>query len=176
MLTIDNVYRASHALKGVARKTDVIYAPKLCQGAQLYLKTENLQITGSFKVRGAYYKMTRLSKEEKERGVIACSAGNHAQGVALAAQKNGIKAVICLPDGAPISKVEATKSYGAEVCLVEGVYDDAYQKALELRDEKGYTFLHPFKPFQIKGGIDRALPTDCRRPPAGGTAFLGRSL
>ena len=152
MLTIDNVYRASHALKGVARKTDVIYAPKLCQGAQLYLKTENLQITGSFKVRGAYYKMTRLSKEEKERGVIACSAGNHAQGVALAAQKNGIKAVICLPDGAPISKVEATKSYGAEVCLVEGVYDDAYQKALELRDEKGYTFLHPFNDEDVIAG------------------------
>ena len=75
--------------------------------------------------------------------MIACSAGNHAQGVALSAQKNGIKAVICLPDGAPISKVEATKSYGAEVCLVEGVYDDAYRRALELRDEKGYTFIHP---------------------------------
>ena len=144
MLTIDNVYRANQVLKKVIRRTDVIYAPKLCEGAQLYLKTENLQVTGSFKVRGAYYKMTRLSKEEKERGVIACSAGNHAQGVALSAQENGIKAVICLPDGAPISKVEATKSYGAEVCLVEGVYDDAYKKALELRDEKGYTFIHPF--------------------------------
>ena len=152
MLTIDNVYRASHALKGIARKTDVIYAPKLCQGAELYLKTENLQITGSFKVRGAYYKMIRLSKEEKERGVIACSAGNHAQGVALAAQKNKINAVICLPDGAPISKVEATKSYGAEVCLVEGVYDDAYQKALQLRDEKGYTFIHPFNDEDVIAG------------------------
>ena len=152
MLTIDNVYRASRALKGVARKTDVIYAPKLCPGTELYLKTENLQVTGSFKVRGAYYKMTRLSAEEKARGVIACSAGNHAQGVALAAQKNGIKAVICLPDGAPISKVEATKSYGAEVCLVEGVYDDAYQKALQLRDEKGYTFLHPFNDEDVIAG------------------------
>ena len=152
MLTIDNVYRASNALKNVIRKTDVIYAPKLCDGAKLYLKTENLQITGSFKVRGAYYKMTRLSKEEKERGVIACSAGNHAQGVALAAQKNGIKSVICLPDGAPISKVEATKSYGAEVCLVEGVYDDAYNKALELRDEKGYTFIHPFNDEDVIAG------------------------
>ena len=152
MLTIDNVYRASNALKGVARKTDVLYAPKLCPGVDLYLKTENLQITGSFKVRGAYYKMTRLSKEEKQRGVIACSAGNHAQGVALAAQKNGIKAVICLPDGAPISKVEATKSYGAEVCLVEGVDDDAYQKALQLRDEKGYTFLHPFDDEEVIAG------------------------
>ncbi len=152
MLTIDNVYRASNALKAVARKTDVLYAPKLCPGVDLYLKTENLQITGSFKVRGAYYKMTKLSAEEKQRGVIACSAGNHAQGVALAAQRNGIKAVICLPDGAPISKVEATKSYGAEVCLVEGVYDDAYQKALQLRDEKGYTFLHPFNDEDVIAG------------------------
>ncbi len=152
MLTIDNVYRASNALKGVIRKTDVIYAPKLCKGVDLYLKTENLQVTGSFKVRGAYYKMTKLSEEEKQRGVIACSAGNHAQGVALAAQKNGIKAVICLPDGAPISKVEATKSYGAEVCLVEGVYDDAYKKALQLRDEKGYTFIHPFNDEDVIAG------------------------
>ena len=152
MLTIDNVYRASHALKGVARKTDVLYAPKIAEGVELYLKTENLQVTGSFKVRGAYYKMSRLTAEEKARGVIACSAGNHAQGVALAAQKNGIKAVICLPDGAPISKVEATKSYGAEVCLVKGVYDDAYQKALQLRDEKGYTFIHPFNDEDVIAG------------------------
>ena len=152
MLTIDSVYKAKRVLEGVARKTDVIYAPKLCPGTELYLKTENLQITGSFKVRGAYYKMNCLSKEEKERGVVACSAGNHAQGVALAAQKNGIKAVICLPDGAPISKVEATKSYGAEVCLVKGVYDDAYQKALQLRDEMGYTFLHPFNDEEVIAG------------------------
>lgn len=144
MLTLDSVYRASYVLKSVVRKTDVIYAPKIKAGSDIYLKTENLQITGSFKVRGAYYKMSQLSAEEKKKGVIACSAGNHAQGVALAAQKNGIKAVICLPDGAPISKVEATKSYGAEVCLVEGVYDDAYNKALSLRDEMGYTFIHPF--------------------------------
>ncbi len=152
MLTIDNVYKAQRALKGVIRKTDVILAPKIHEGVELYLKTENLQVTGSFKVRGAYYKMTRLSAEEKARGVIACSAGNHAQGVALAAQKNGIKSVICLPDGAPISKVEATKSYGAEVCLVEGVYDDAYQKALQLRDEKGYTFVHPFNDEDVIAG------------------------
>ena len=152
MLTIEKVYQAQRALEGVARKTDVIYAPKLCPGTELYLKTENLQVTGSFKVRGAYYKMTCLSDEEKARGVIACSAGNHAQGVALAAQKNGIKAVICLPDGAPISKVEATKSYGAEVCLVEGVYDDAYQKALQLRDEMGYSFLHPFNDEDVIAG------------------------
>ncbi|MBQ7333310.1 MAG: pyridoxal-phosphate dependent enzyme, partial [Clostridia bacterium] len=130
MLTLDNVYRASYTLKEVVRKTDVIYAPKLKPGTELYLKTENLQTTGSFKIRGSYYKMSKLSDEEKARGVVACSAGNHAQGGSLAAKKNGIKSVICLPDGAPISKIEATKSYGAEVCLVEGVYDDAYRKAL----------------------------------------------
>ncbi len=152
MLTIDNVYRAYNVLKEVARKTDVILTTKLCPDAQLFLKTENLQVTGSFKVRGAYYKMSRLSKEEKAKGVIACSAGNHAQGVALAAKKNGIKAVICLPDGAPISKVEATKSYGAEVCLVEGVYDDAYKRALELRDKEGYTFIHPFNDEDVIAG------------------------
>ena len=152
MLTLDNVYRASYALKGVIRKTDVIHAPKLNKDANIYLKTENLQITGSFKVRGSYYKMSTLSREEKEKGVIACSAGNHAQGVALSAQKNGIKAVICLPDGAPISKIEATKSYGAEVCLVEGVYDDAYKKALQLRDEMGYTFIHPFDDEDVIAG------------------------
>ena len=152
MLTLDNVYRAGYVLKEIVRKTDVIYAPKLAPEAELYLKTENLQITGSFKVRGSYYKMSKLTDEEKARGVIACSAGNHAQGVALSAQKNGIKAVICLPDGAPISKVEATKSYGAEVCLVEGVYDDAYRKALQLRDEKGYTFIHPFDDEDVIAG------------------------
>ena len=152
MLTLDNVYRASNVLRELVRKTDVIYAPKLKPGAELYLKTENLQITGSFKVRGSYYKMSRLSEEEKARGVVACSAGNHAQGVALSAQKSGIKAVICLPDGAPISKIQATKSYGAEVCLVEGVYDDAYQKALSLRDECGYTFIHPFDDEDVIAG------------------------
>ena len=152
MLTIDNVYRASYALKSVVRKTDIIRAPKLAKDTDLYLKTENLQITGSFKVRGAYYKMSNLSEAEKAKGVVACSAGNHAQGVALAAQKNGIKAIICLPDGAPISKIEATKSYGAEVCLVEGVYDDAYNKALELRDKDGYTFIHPFNDEDVIAG------------------------
>ena len=152
MLTLDNVYRASNALRDVVRKTDVVYAPQLKPGAEIYLKTENLQITGSFKVRGAYYKMSKLSAEEKAKGVVACSAGNHAQGVALAAQKNGIKSVICLPDGAPISKIEATRSYGAEVCLVEGVYDDAYSKALSLRDEKGLTFIHPFDDEDVIAG------------------------
>ena len=143
-LTLDSVYKAKYVLKDVIRPTNVIPAPKLRPGTDLYLKTENLQVTGAFKIRGAYYKISQLSEEERQRGVVACSAGNHAQGVALAAQRYGIKAVICLPDGAPISKVEATRSYGAEICLVEGVYDDAYQKALSLRDEEGYTFIHPF--------------------------------
>ncbi len=144
MITLDKIYHAKYILKQVIRETDVIQAPKINPDANIWLKTENLQITGSFKVRGAYYKMSCLSDEEKAKGVIACSAGNHAQGVALAAAKNGIKSIICLPDGAPISKVEATKSYGAEVCLVKGVYDDAYKEALRQRDEMGYTFIHPF--------------------------------
>lgn len=144
MLTLDCIYRASFALKDVIRRTDLIYAPQINPESQVYLKPENLQYTGSFKLRGACYKISRLTDEEKERGVIACSAGNHAQGVALGATKHGIKSLICLLAGAPISKVEATKRYGAEVCLVPGVYDDAYRRALELKEEKGYTFIHPF--------------------------------
>ncbi|MBR3629306.1 MAG: threonine ammonia-lyase [Oscillospiraceae bacterium] len=152
MLTLDKIYHASYVLESVIRQTDIIHAPKICPEANVYLKTENLQITGSFKVRGAYYKISQLSEEEKAKGVIACSAGNHAQGVALAATKNGIKSLICLPDGAPISKVEATKGYGAEVCLVPGVYDDAYMKARELEQEKGYTFVHPFDDEDVIAG------------------------
>lgn len=180
MLTIDNVYRASKVLKDVIRTTDVIYAPKLKAGAEIYLKTENLQITGSFKIRGAYYKMSKLTPEERARGVVACSAGNHAQGVALAANKSGIKSVICLPDGAPISKVEATKSYGAEVCLVEGVYDDAYKRALELRDNEGYTFIHPFNDEDVIAGqgtiglelIDQLPDMDAVVVPVGGGGLV----
>ena len=152
MLTLYKIYSAKYILKQVIRETDVIRAPKINPDSDIYLKTENLQITGSFKVRGAYYRMSQLSDEEKAKGVIACSAGNHAQGVALAAAKNGIKSIICLPDGAPISKVEATKSYGAEVCLVKGVYDDAYAEALRQRDEYGYTFIHPFDDENVIAG------------------------
>ena len=144
MITLDSIYRASFALKDIIRRTDLIYAPQINSESQIYLKPENLQYTGSFKLRGACYKIACLTEEEKKKGVIACSAGNHAQGVALGATKNGIDSLICLPAGAPISKVEATKRYGAKVCLVPGVYDDAYQKALELKEEKGYTFIHPF--------------------------------
>lgn len=152
MLTLDCIYRASFALKDVIRRTDLIYAPQINPESQVYLKPENLQYTGSFKLRGACYKISRLTDEEKERGVIACSAGNHAQGVALGATKHGIKSLICLPAGAPISKVEATKRYGAEVCLVPGVYDDAYRRALELKEEKGYTFIHPFDDEHVIAG------------------------
>ena len=152
MLSLDKIYHASFVLKEVIRCTDLIAAPQINPDSKIYLKTENLQITGSFKVRGAYYKISQLSDEEKARGVIACSAGNHAQGVALGATKNGIKSLICLPAGAPISKVEATKRLGAEVCLVDGVYDDAYQKALQLKEEKGYTFVHPFDDENVIAG------------------------
>lgn len=152
MLTLDKVYHAAYTLKNVIRDTAVIQAPNINPESDVYLKTENLQITGSFKVRGAYYKISQLSDEEKSKGVIACSAGNHAQGVALAATANGIKSLICLPDGAPISKVEATKKYGADVCLVKGVYDDAYAKAMELKDEMGYTFIHPFDDVDVIAG------------------------
>lgn len=152
MLTLDRVYSAKNVLSKVVRKTDMILARDICKNSDVYLKTENLQVTGSFKIRGSYFKISQLSEDEKAKGVIACSAGNHAQGVALAATKNGIKSLICLPDGAPISKVEATKRYGAEVCLVKGVYDDAYKKALELKDEMGYTFIHPFNDPDVIAG------------------------
>ena len=151
-MTLDKIYHAAFVLKDIIRKTDVIAAPELNPDAEIILKTENLQVTGSFKVRGAAYKISQLSDEEKARGVIACSAGNHAQGVALAATKAGAKSLICLPDNAPISKIEATKKYGADVYLVPGVYDDAYNKALELRDSEGYTFVHPFNDEDVIAG------------------------
>ncbi len=152
MVTLDKIYHAAHVLKSVVRHTDLIKAPAINPEVDIWLKPENLQVTGSFKVRGSGYMISQLSDEEKAKGVIACSAGNHAQGVALAATKYGIKSVICLPDGAPISKVEATKGYGAEVVMVEGVYDDAYAEALRLRDENGYTFIHPFDAENVIAG------------------------
>lgn len=152
MLSLDKVFDAQTVLKGIIRETNVVKTYGIAPDCDLYLKPENLQITGSFKVRGSAYKISQLSAEEKAKGVIACSAGNHAQGVALAATKNGIKSLICLPDSAPISKVEATKGYGAEVCLVEGVYDDAYNKAIELKEKEGYTFVHPFDDENVIAG------------------------
>lgn len=180
MLTIDRVYTAKRVLGEVIRETDMILAKNLCPDTAVYLKTENLQVTGSFKIRGSYFKISQLSDEEKKKGVIACSAGNHAQGVALAATKNGIKSLICLPDGAPISKVEATKKYGAEICLVKGVYDDAYNKAIELRDEKGYTFIHPFDDPDVIAGqgtigleiLDQLPDVDAVVVPIGGGGLI----
>ena len=152
MLTLDKIYHAAFTLKNIARTTDLLSSSSLKPNTHIYLKTENLQVTGSFKVRGAYYKISQLTDEQKKAGVIACSAGNHAQGVALSATKNGIKSVVCMPDGAPISKVEATKGYGADVVLVPGVYDDAFNKAQELQKEKGYTFVHPFDDEDVIAG------------------------
>lgn len=152
MLSLDKVFDAQTVLKSIIRETNVVKTYGIAPDCDLYLKPDNLQITGSFKVRGSAYKISQLSAEEKAKGVIACSAGNHAQGVALAATKNGIKSLICLPDSAPISKVEATKGYGAEVCLVEGVYDDAYNKAIELKEKEGYTFVHPFDDEDVIAG------------------------
>lgn len=180
MLTLDKIYQASHVLKEVIRETDMILAPNIRPNTNVYLKTENLQVTGSFKIRGSYFKISRLSDEEKAKGVIACSAGNHAQGVALAATKNGIKSLICLPDGAPISKVEATKRFGAEVCLVKGVYDDAYNKALELKEGKGYTFIHPFDDEDVIAGqgtigleiLDQLENVDAVVVPIGGGGLI----
>ena len=152
MLTLDKIYHAAYVLKSVARKTDLIAAPGLNAESEISLKTENLQVTGSFKVRGAYDKISQLTADEKAKGVIASSAGNHAQGVALAAQRSNIPSVICMPDGAPISKVEATKQLGAEVRLVKGAYDDAYATALQLQEDTGATFIHPFDDDEVIAG------------------------
>ena len=180
MVTLDKIYHAAFVLKDVARKTDLIAAPNLSADSNIYLKTENLQVTGSFKVRGAYYKISQLTEEEKSRGIIACSAGNHAQGVALAATQNGIKSVVCMPDGAPISKVEATKRLGAEVCLVPGAYDDAYAKACELQQETGATFIHPFDDDMVIAGqgtigleiLDQLENVDAVIVPIGGGGLI----
>lgn len=180
MLTLDKVYHAAYTLKNIIRDTAVIKSPDINPESDIYLKTENLQITGSFKVRGAYYKISQLSNEEKSKGVIACSAGNHAQGVALAATANQIKSLICLPDGAPISKVEATKKYGAEICLVKGVYDDAYAKAMELKEKMGYTFIHPFDDIDVIAGqgtigleiLDQLPEVDAVIVPIGGGGLI----
>ncbi len=146
MLSLDKIYHARYVLNDTIRQTNIIYSTALTamSGCEVYLKPEILQVTGSFKVRGAYYKISQLTDEEKAKGVIACSAGNHAQGVALASRKFGIRSIICMPDSAPISKVEATRNYGSEIVLVPGVYDDAHNEAERLREKYGYTFIHPF--------------------------------
>ena len=180
MVTLDKVYHAAFVLKEVARKTDLIASSKLECDNNIYLKTENLQVTGSFKLRGAYYKISQLSPEQRKKGIIACSAGNHAQGVALAATKNGIKSVVCMPDGAPISKVEATKKLGAKVCLVKGTYDDAHDKAVELQKETGATFVHPYDDDEVIAGqgtigleiLDQLPNVDAIVVPIGGGGLI----
>ena len=150
MLTLKMIQEAREALDGVIRVTPL--NPTKSLGKNVYIKCENLQLTGAFKLRGAYNKLRTLSPEERERGVIACSAGNHAQGIALSATRLGMKSVICMPAGAPISKIEATRNYGAEVVLVPGVYDDAAAEAKRLCEEEGYTFAHPFNDPYVMAG------------------------
>ena len=152
MVTLDKIYHAAFVLKEVARKTDLIYAENLSKNGQVYLKTENLQVTGSFKLRGAYYKISQLNEEQKKAGIIACSAGNHAQGVALASTRQGVRSVVYMPDSAPISKVEATKRLGAEVVLTKGAYDDAYAAAVKAQQETGATLIHPFDDDEVIAG------------------------
>ncbi len=150
MVTLEMLQEARERLKGVARMTPLFAAQKI--GEKVYIKAENLQMTGSFKLRGAYNKICSLTEEEKAKGVIACSAGNHVQGVAYSATQNGLRSVICIPAGAPIAKVEATRKFGGEVVLVPGVYDDAYAKAVDLQKKHGYTFLHPFDDEMVMAG------------------------
>lgn len=159
-VTLDDVRKARQALEGHVRPTPLFHSHNMSTqlGLPIYFKAENLQRAGSFKVRGAFYKLSSLTAEEKERGVVAASAGNHAQGVALAAQTLGISSTICMPEGAPITKVEATLAYGAQVVLHGQTYDDAYQRALELQKEHGYTFIHGFDdPYTIAGQGTLAL-------------------
>lgn len=180
MLTLDSIYHAAFTMKNVVRKTDLIYAPNISKKYKVFLKTENLQLTGSFKVRGAYYKISQLSEEERKKGVIACSAGNHAQGVALAASRMGIPATICIPGSAPISKVEATRSYGAKVELVKGVYDDAAARAVEIQQQTGATFIHPFDDPKVIAGqgtvgleiLDQLPDVDAVIVPIGGGGLI----
>lgn len=152
MITIEKVKDAAEKLKKIARKTDLIHATGLSKNSTVYLKAENLQVTGSFKVRGAYVKIAGLSEEQKTKGIIACSAGNHAQGVALSAQKSKISSTIFIPSTAPISKIEATRKYGATIRLVDGVYDDAYNEAVKFQKETGAEFIHPFDDVDVIAG------------------------
>ena len=179
-MTLDKIYQAAYTLKGVARKTDLLYAQNLRHDAQIYLKTENLQVTGSFKLRGAYNKIASLTPEQRAAGILACSAGNHAQGVALSATRMGAHSIVCMPDGAPISKVEATKRLGAEVRLVPGAYDDAYEYACRLQEESGATFIHPFNDELVMAGqgtigleiLDQLPDVEAVIVPVGGGGLL----
>ena len=146
MMTLDKFEEASEVVKKVTNKTKLVHSAYLSEmtGNKVYLKPENMQVTGAYKIRGAYYKVSTLTKEEREKGLITASAGNHAQGVAYAAKKFGCRAVIVMPTTTPLIKVNRTKGYGAEVVLHGDVYDEACARAYELADEHGYTFIHPF--------------------------------
>ena len=180
-ISIADVYRAAKQLDGIAKKTKLIESPffsALC-GNTVYLKPENLQNTGSFKLRGAYNKISQLTPEERSKGVITASAGNHAQGVAFASQKLGVKAVICMPATTPILKVEATRAFGAEVVLFGDSFDDAYAKSVELQKQYGYVYIHPFDDVQVLLGqgttaleiIDELKDIDVILVPIGGGGF-----
>ncbi|MDO4965971.1 MAG: threonine ammonia-lyase [Lachnospiraceae bacterium] len=154
MLTLDRFEEAAEIVKRVTLETKLVYSKFLSEqtGAKVYLKPENMQLTGAYKLRGAYYKMSTLTDEERSKGIITASAGNHAQGVAYAAKEYGTKAVIVMPTTTPLIKVNRTKSYGAEVVLYGDVYDEACAKALELAEENGYTFIHPFDDLAVATG------------------------
>ena len=168
MLTLEKFEEASERLNRVLLETKLVYSDYFSEktGAKVYFKPENMQFTGAYKLRGAYYKISTLTQEERERGIISASAGNHAQGVAYAAKLIGAKAVIVMPTSTPLIKVNRTKGYGAEVILHGDVYDDACAYALELAEEKGYTFIHPFNDEIVATGqgtiameIIKELPT-----------------
>ena len=177
-----NFTTAREHLKNVLLPTPLIYSPIFSEesGNNIYIKPENLQKTGAFKIRGAYNKMLKLTKAEKQRGVIASSAGNHAQGVAYAARELGIKAVIVMPKTTPLIKVQSTKKYGAEVVLYGDVYDDAYQKAKELEEKEGYVFVHPFNDPDVLEGqgtialeiLEQLPQTDVIVVPIGGGGLI----
>lgn len=153
-VSLDDVLKAKDTIKSVIRKTELVKSDLISEslGAQIFIKLENTQHTGSFKLRGAFNKISSLSESEKKRGVVASSAGNHAQGVAFSARKAGVKCTIVMPLNAPLVKVEATKSFGAEVILHGEIYDDAFEKAKELEKEKGYIFVHPYQDERVIAG------------------------
>lgn len=185
MLTLEKFEEASERLNRVLLETKLVYSDYFSEktGAKVYFKPENMQFTGAYKLRGAYYKISTLTQEERERGIISASAGNHAQGVAYAAKLIGAKAVIVMPTSTPLIKVNRTKGYGAEVILHGDVYDDACAYALELAEEKGYTFIHPFNDEIVATGqgtiameIIKELPTvDYILVPIGGGLCCGVS-
>ena len=186
MLTLDKFEEASEKVKEVTLETKLVYSDFLSEqtGNKVYLKPENMQFTGAYKVRGAYYKISTLTETERKKGLITASAGNHAQGVAYAAKCYGCKAVIVMPTTTPLIKVNRTKSYGAEVVLCGDVYDEACQKAYELAEEKGYTFIHPFDDLAVATGqgtiameIFKELPlVEYILVPIGGGGIIESSL